>query len=224
MKLSSIDIPDDKNLIILSQPRSGSTWFQSCFPQYNCTEAFNIRYMNMDEQNGKLEFCFRKQPFTASSEETTRLIAQRIEKINKITVPKSLRVHVAQVEDIIGDWITQQNATIISISRKDKIATFKSLCVALQQQKFIGQLSTESFSVNIDERIKKIYYAIYYVPDSAKRIMDSYDINNFYYEDLLTSNLISHNPPVLEQNTKDIVIENWGEILNYLDDNNLLLK
>ena len=223
MKLSSIDIPDDKNLVILSHPRSGSTWFQSCFPQYNCTEAFNIRYMGMYGQDDKLQFAFRSQPFPASPEETTKLIAERIQVISKIAVPKSLRVHIAQVENIIGDWIEQQNATIVTISRRDKLATFKSLCVALQHQKFIGHLPVNSVRINVDERIKKIYYAIYYVPDAAKRILDTHDVKHFYFEDLLSYGLDSNNPHVVEQNTKEIVIENWEEILNYLADNNLTL-
>ena len=223
MKISTIDIPDDKNLVILSHPRSGSTWFQSCFPQYNCTEAFNIRYMNMDERDAKLNFSFRNQPLQLSPTETTQFIAHRIGAIDKISVPKSLRVHIAQVEDIISDWIEQQNATIVTISRRDKLATFKSLCVALQHQKFIGHLPSDSVRINVDERIKKIYYAIYYVPESAKRILDTHDVKHFYCEDLLSYGLVSHNPPVVEQNTKEITIENWEEILSYLDKNNLKL-
>ena len=223
MKISTIDIPDDKNLVILSHPRSGSTWFQSCFPQYNCTEAFNIRYMSMRQQDSKLLFAFRNQPLPITPEQTTIMIKERIGVIDKIVEPKSLRVHIAQVEDIIGDWIEQQNATIVTISRRDKLATFKSLCVALQHQKFIGHLPSDSVRINVDERIKKIYYAIYYMPDSAKRILDTHDVKHFYFEDLLSYGLVSHNPPVVEQNTKEITIENWEEILSYLDNNNLKL-
>ena len=44
-------IDSNKSVIIFSHPRSGSTWFQDGFSQYNLSELFNI-YLKYTINNG----------------------------------------------------------------------------------------------------------------------------------------------------------------------------
>jgi len=227
MFVSSIDIPDDKNVVILSHPRSGSSWFQSCLPHYNCFEAFNTKFMDIKQLSinpPKFSFPVRSESNNLSSEETTNLIIKRMKMLELIKSPISVKVHYSYMENIIADWIIKQNPTVIDIARKDKISTFKSLCISLYYKKFYNNHPTDPIKITVDDNIKKIHSSIYSIPESAKRILDKFDTKTFYYEDLMTHELTSRNPrPIIQQNTKEIIIENWEEILNYLDRNKLSL-
>ena len=65
-----LDINPDQDVIIISHPRSGSTWLQSCLPHVNCSEPFS-KFVTVNFHNNDVTFNFGA--FTDSADQATWL-------------------------------------------------------------------------------------------------------------------------------------------------------
>lgn len=215
------DIPSDKNVIIISHPRSGSTWLQSCLPHVNCHEPFSpdIDYF-VDETGPNWSLRSRLDNRIVWLSETKK----RIEIVNSVLVPKSVNIQTYQlVNKHVIKWILAQNATIIWLSRLNRLAAFRSLCVSYELNKFIGDYeSNTSIKIPLNDSVMH-YNAIY--NNHAYKVKDklSHLLNiHLRYEDLLSDSALLS--PIKKQNTIDVYISNWEEIMCYLTTNNLLTE
>lgn len=218
-----IEINPNRDVIIISHPRSGSTWLQSCLPHVNCSEPFS-RFMTVSYQDDNISCTLQKTPTPYSSAaEFSAMVSDRVLKLSSITKPKSVKIHsiLLQNQDII-DWINAQDATVVFLERRDKLKAFKSLLIAYKLHAWFGPI-TES-SVNIDINVAAELYNRVNDPNinlNKKKL--THQSQTVYYEDLMSENkLVSSNPPAQIQNTTDVIIENWDEISAYLSSINLI--
>ena len=132
-----LDIDPNRDVIIISHPRSGSTWLQSCLPHVNCSEPFS-RFLKLDFQDNYVDSVLLGEPKQYSALEMDAFVIERTLELSGITKPKSVKIHSFYLKrpDIL-DWINQQNATVVSLERQDKLKAFKSLLVAYSLNAYI---------------------------------------------------------------------------------------
>lgn len=217
-----LHINPDQDVIIISHPRSGSTWLQSCLPHLNCSEPFS-KWLTVDFQGDDITFGQHSEPKHYTDSEFVSLVLDKMSDLSKITKPKSVKIHSFLLNRPgIVNWINEQNATVVCLERRDKLKAFKSLIIAYTLNNWIGPMPKSSVTVDIN-MVADLYKRVVDPNLEANKNKLQHEIQTAYYEDLLLENkLISSNPPALQQHTTHVVIENWDQIHNYMLSTNLI--
>ena len=218
-----LDIDYTRDVIIISHPRSGSSWLQSCFPHVNCFEPFS-RFLTIDFHGEDVHCAVPPTPKEYSSAaEFSAMVADTIGVLSRITKPKSVKIHsiLLQSPDIV-DWINAQDATVIFLERRDKEKTFRSLLIAYSLNRWFGTINESSVTVDITLAVD-LYHRVNDPKIQINKNKLKHNIQTVYYEDLMLENkLVSSNPPAVKQNTTDVVIENWDQIHEWMLSINLI--
>ena len=211
-----LNIDPNRDVIIISHPRSGSMWLQSCLSHVNCFEPFS-KFLKLDFQDDYVDCVLLKQPKEFSPAEMSAFVADRIAGLDGITKPKAVKIHSFYLRrpDILN-WINAQNATVVALERRDKLKAFKSLLVAYSLNAYMGPIDKSSVTVDMN-MAAELYRRIDNPIIESDKTKLKHKIQTVYYEDLMLENkLVSSNPPISQQNTTNTVIENWHEIHNHL--------
>lgn len=215
-----LPIPADRDVIIISHPRSGSNWFQSCLPHVNCFEPFSFDLVDTIPTNN---IVYTTNFATMSYSQRCAVNNQKLSKLDKIDSPKSVKIQYLQLCcPYIIRWIQKQKATLIWLERKNKLAAFKSLCVARASNQWTGGYECNELTVNLADVIPA-YNAIYKLNKNKIERLFGEMIYTTYEDLLLTETLISVNPPVVMQNSSNIKILNWVDVQLTLAANGLTL-
>lgn len=217
-----LDINPDQDVIIISHPRSGSTWLQSCLPHVNCSEPFS-KFVTVNFHGNDVTFDQLPKPTQYSESEYIAFMSDRIAGLSKVTKPKSVKIHSFHLNrpDIV-DWVNSQNATVVFLERRDKLKAFKSLAIAYTLNAWIIPITASSVTVDMDMVGNLLNRVIDPNVESNKNKL-SHKIQTACYEDLVLENkLVSSNPPAHKQNTTDVKIDNWTEIHEYMLSINLI--
>ena len=211
-----------RDVIIIGHPRSGSFWFQSCLPQFNCREAFNTVNLDITGSDGRK---FTMTPYRSvlmDPDQEDKEIQRRMALVDELTVPKSVKIltfqfmyaHRTQWNNNIFDWVDRQDADVIWIKRRDRLAGLKSLLVADALGKYLGPIDDLSVRVDVN-RLPWLLDSIGYHRDQYILDRISQPVEYVYYEDLVADagfdKSLTH---MQEQNTTKVNITNWDEIVS----------
>jgi hypothetical protein len=209
-----------KNIIILSEPRSGSHWFQSClFQHYSLGEFFNVK--NIDHFTLG-EARAHPSPFVSkvySDQEINQKIHLRMSLIPSVKKLFSIKIHTYQLNSLVVDWINGQDASLVFLKRRDRRSGFLSLLIANHIGKYSGKLEPSIISITRAEydECTRVYFSHY---SSIERI--EHGFHPFFYEDLLTMPETTwfkkKGSWMVKQNSSDVVkILNHNEVLSWLE-------
>lgn len=211
-----LDLDSNRDVIIISHPRSGSMWLQSCLPHVNCFEPFS-KFLEVNFQGDYVNCVLLKEPKQYSESEMNAFVADRILRLSNVTKPKAVKIHSFYLRrpDILN-WINAQNATVVVLERRDKLKAFKSLLVAYSLNAYMGPIDKSSVTVDMNMAAELYRWIDNPIIESDKTKL-KHKIQTVYYEDLMLENkLVSSNPPISQQNTTNTVVENWHEIHNHV--------
>ena len=217
-----LDINPDQDVIIISHPRSGSTWLQSCLPHVNCSEPFS-KFVTVNFHGNDVTFDQDPEPTQYSESEFVTMMSDRIAGLSKVSKPKSVKIHSFYLNrpDIV-DWVNSQNATVVFLERRDKLKAFKSLAIAYTLNAWMIPITASSVTVDMD-MVVNLYNRVIDPNVESNKNKLKHKIQTAYYEDLMLENkLVSSNPPAQKQNTTDVTIENWNQIHEYMLSINLI--
>lgn len=222
-------IDSNKSVIIFSHPRSGSTWFQDCLPQYNLSELFNIylRIKNVDINNG-IQYSY--------SHEYNGNVDKNVELNSRFEIYKqflnsygtvSLKIHCHHYNNSIESFLKTLDTQYVLLERRDKNATLWSLLIAwcTLQLHITSNNSKRTQSITISKEVFDQCINILNQCDNDSRIITTiYNPTIIYYEDLLTNKVFDYivpNSTYIIQNAKEYTsIINLDEvnawIINYL--------
>ena len=217
-----LDIDYTRDVIIISHPRSGSSWLQSCFPHVNCFEPFS-RFATVNFNGNNVTFDQNKQSKKYAEGEYVAMVADRIFELSRITSPKSVKVHSFFLNTPrMIDWINSQDATVVFLERRDKLKAFKSLIISYTLNTWVGPITKSSVTADMNV-VVELYKRIFDPHVDWNKTKLKHQFQTVYYEDLILENkLVSSNPPFIKQNTTDVVIENWDQIHDHLVSNKLI--
>jgi Sulfotransferase domain len=217
-----LNINPNRDVIIISHPRSGSTWLQSCLPQVNCFEPFS-KFITINFHGDHVKCTLLKEPMQYSESEFVAMMQDRIQEMSGLTKPKSVKIHSFYLNrpDMM-EWINAQDATVVFLERRDKFKAFKSLLIAYSLHAYIGHIPKSSVTVDMN-MVGELYKRVNDQNLELNKNKLKHQIQTVYYEDLILENkLVSHNPPAVKQNTTDVVIENWEQVHDFMLQNNLI--
>lgn len=216
-----------KDVVLIGHPRSGSFWLQACFPHFNCKETFNIDTIDIVEKQDRClimsDYKIKYLTQTESDLET----AKRIDILNSINVPKIVKILTFQFFYSFGnvcnqrifDWVNNQDANFYWIKRKDRLASLRSLIIADAAGKFIGDIPVNEVVADI-KKLPLLLSALSYDKDSVIREKIAKPIEFVYFEDLLADQSFDKSLTYYkEQNTKNVVIKNWDQVLEAIPSN-----
>lgn len=207
-------IDKNKDVIIISHPRSGSNWFQSSLEHFNSREIFSL--------NSNFTGEIRNRTFVMSKYSDIKLqnsvIYDRIKLLNSITEPKSVKIHTFHFNEEILNWLYKQSCTVVWLERKDKLAAFKSLLIAKTLNQFVGPVTAKSVNVTLHDI--NYWYRLINTPVELINNIKSHiatDINYVFYEDMINDSYFDNKKSwVSRQFTTDVAIENWDDICKEL--------
>jgi LPS sulfotransferase NodH len=214
----------DRNVLILSEPRSGSHWFQSCLPgHYSLGEFFNVRNIEKFDFKENHAEPGRYLERDLSTEREAELLTERFAVCREFPRPYSVKVHKHQLNDAIVAWINGGDARLVLLERRDKVRALNSLLIANHLKKFMGTLTPSTIRVtrkNFDESITALW------GHEAKLRKISRPWNAIFYEDMLVrEKSVDFDPGrswVVNQFSRhQVQIENWLEVMDWLAAENL---
>ena len=216
-------IDSNKSVIIFSHPRSGSTWFQDGFSQYNLSELFNI-YLKYTINNG---IHFSYSPAYCGNTDKNIELHNRFEIYNQFVEQYgavSVKLHCNHYNDTIGSFLKTIDTHYILLERRDKIKTLWSLLIAwctLELHITTVITSKNQKSVTISKDVFDQCVNILKQCDNNSRIIISkYNPTIIYYENLLNDqypNWWTPNSRYLIQNAKEYTnIINVDEVNNWI--------
>ncbi len=218
---TQMKINPSQDVIIIGHPRSGSFWFQSCLPQFNCREAFNTVNLDITGSDGRK---FTMTPYRSvlmDPAQEDQEIQRRIRLVNELEVPKSVKIltfqfmyaHRTQWNENVFHWVDQQDADIVWIKRRDRLAGLKSLLIADALGKYLGPI--DDLTVTIDlARVPWILDSIGYHRDQYILDRINRNVEYVYYEDLVADpNFDKSLTHMQEQNTTRVNIANWQQVV-----------
>lgn len=204
-----------KSVIILSHPRSGSTWIQDSLPQFNLSELFTmycgiksvdintgIRYNYSNVANTDLAYRFK-------------LFDEFMQHHKAISV----KTHLHLLTEEICEFFAKRDLQYILLERKNKRDTFWSLLIALNTFELHNTINKK----NINVSISSIDDAIYIMKECDRKIVSISEMFNptkIYYEDMIDlpkSDWYNPSTKYVIQDAKNIVtIDNLNEVMDYL--------
>ena len=220
-------LDSSKSVIIFSHPRSGSTWFQGGFPQYNLSELFDI-YLKYNVTNGI--HCSYSPAYCGNPDKSIEL-HNRFEIYNQFVEQYgavSVKLHCNHYNDTIGSFLETLDIQYVLLERWDKIKTLWSLLIALSTFKFhiTTVTSKKQQSVTISKEVfDDCVNVLKQSDDNSRMIISKYNPTIIYYEDLLNGQYPNGwvpNNGYLIQNAKeytDIInldeVNDWMNEINY---------
>lgn len=216
-------IDPTKNLIILTHPRSGSTWFQSKLSHFNCHELFNlgVRFHYTPKGPKAIEFGLK----LTKDELQNRIRAFNHYKKQYRTV--SIKIHLNQLHDGITDFIKSEDFEIIDLRRRDIPSALMSYIIAVNTQEWTGEIQKRNIKIDYDQFCHVIES---FQQCKLNNIMFHNlfpNIKTIYYEDSMHWNVSSYwkfKSWIRKQDAKSItVIENldalnrWISALDYTE-------
>ena len=210
----------NKDITLISHPRSGSYWLQSCFPHYNCREGLNVHIVYSPEDRFN-EVQSNFTPINATLME--QALTARINLIDSIKQPKCVKIHTSYINSRILDWINSQDSKIVWLTRRDKLAAFRSLLIADVTHRYWGTHDRKTIKVDLS-RVLKIYSILFDESrdEFIKRNLNR-EIEYVCYEDLLSDPTFVETF-MIKQDSNNVVIENWQCVIDYLNHHNLLME
>lgn len=204
-----------KSVIILSHPRSGSTWIQDSLPQFNLSELFTmycgiksvdintgIRYNYSNVANTDLAYRFK-------------LFDEFMQHHKAISV----KTHLHLLTEEICEFFAKRDLQYILLGRKNKRDTFWSLLIALNTFELHNTINKK----NINVSISSIDDAIYIMKECDRKIVSISEMFNptkIYYEDMIhlpKSDWYNPSTKYVIQDAKNVVtIDNLNEVMDYL--------
>jgi hypothetical protein len=218
-----MNINKDRDMIIIGHPRSGSFWLQSCMPHFNCRELFNTVNFDIVGKNEKQLLISSYKSVLLDEQHEDEEIRKRIELLSTINVPKVTKIltfqfqyaHRTKWNSTIFDWVNSQDADVVWIKRKDKLASFKSLLVADSLGKYIGPIGASECTVDI-QRLPWLIDSLSYDKDTYIREQLNKDIHDVWYEELLDDSSFKNTSSMVVQKSSEVTITNWQEVVNSL--------
>jgi hypothetical protein len=212
----AFNLDTNKSVIILSHPRSGSTWIQDSLPHFNLSELFTmycgikqvdmdtgIKYNYSNTANNDLEYRFE-------------LFDKFVERHKAVSV----KTHLHLLTEPLCKFFEQRDLQYVFLERKNKRDTFWSLLIALNTLEFHNTITKKNIVIpthSIDDalQIMKEYY------NKMDMIRIRFNPIEIYYEDMLTLPETSWWKPSTKyvvQNAKEVItIENINEVTDYLN-------
>jgi len=209
----TIDIT--RPIVILSHPRSGSTWIQDSLPQFNLSELFTmycgIKSVNLDTG---IQYNYST---TAANDLDYRfdLFDMFLEKHKAISV----KTHLHLLTEPICDFFEKKDLQYILLKRKNKRDTFWSLLIALNTLELHNTINKKSIRVT-NALIDDALYILDQCDKNTEMVTNKFNPLKICYEDMLTlpkNNWWKPSNKYVIQNAKDVVtIENINEVTEYL--------
>lgn len=205
----------NKSVIILSHPRSGSTWIQDSLPQFNLSELFTMYcgIKSVDINTG-----IRYNYSTIANTD----IDYRFELFDKFTKEHqaiSVKTHLHLLTEQLCMFFAERDLQYLLLERKNKRDTFWSLLIALNTLELHNTINKK----NINVSISSIDDAIYIMKECDRKIVSiskMFNPTKIYYEDMIAlpkSEWWNPSAKYVVQDAKNIVtIENITEVMNYL--------
>lgn len=220
-------LEQDKNVVIIAHPRSGSYWFQSLFKQFFALETFNLTDWDIDRiENNRFHIRNSGKKAALDSVSEHEAYLERLLWLGKVPENKTIKVltyqfqhsYNRQYNQDIFDYVNNMDSKVYWIKRRDRLASIHSYLVAKTLFAWIGKIEATEIEVNLDH-LPFMEYALSY--DKDQYVMDNihHDIEHVVYEDLLedesVKNLMTFMP---RQDSKKVLIKNWDEVLDNLSD------
>lgn len=218
-----MNINKDKDIIIIGHPRSGSFWLQSCMPHFNCREAFNTVNFDIVGQNEERLLISSYKSVLLDEQAEDIEIEKRIQILDSIKVPKVTKILTFQFQyayrtkwnEKIFDWVNKQDADIFWIKRRDKLASLRSILIADALGKYMGPIGATQCTVDV-KRLPWLIDSLSYDKDEYIRNHLNKPIVDVYYEDLLNDPSFNNTSTMVVQNSSEVTITNWDEVVNNL--------
>lgn len=227
----------DKNIFIISHPRSGGTWLRKGFSKhYNLSELFNnLQSIKID----KTQIIQNKPDLTKNVNDP---IIERIMIYNALSKVEKTAVGVhtySLTNKELLNFVTKESKDIdknffIFLERQNKLNVFMSFLIAYKTNNWFKQKNQEEESLinNLTIEPEKVYKVLTMLEkfeqdkDYFKKLFNATPL---YYEDLLNepeSEIWSPNKPdITIQNEKSkIKIDNYEEIINLIKNSDFKVK
>lgn len=213
-------INPDKSLILITHPRSGSTWFQDKLTQFNLWELFNlgIKWNHTPD---------RPLLISTSNQINVNEIPNRIQAFynyQSTKGPVSAKIHLNQLHDGLVEFIQKNDFELVDLRRKDVKAILVSYVIATVTKEWVGKIRTHTITINKED----FDIAVGGLVSSKKNNILMHElfphIKTFYYEDCLSwepSDWWKSSSRILKQNAKSITtITNVDELDGWINDVN----
>lgn len=205
----------NKSVIILSHPRSGSTWIQDSLPQFNLSELFTmycgiksvdmdtgIRYNYSTVANTDLDYRF-----------------ELFDTFNDKHKAISVKTHLHLLTDSICEFFAERDLQYILLERKNKRDTFWSLLIALNTLELHNTVYKKNISVNLSS-IDDAIHIMKKCDNKIATVSEMFNPIKIYYEDMIDfpkSEWWNPSTRYIVQDAKNVVtIENLTEVTDYL--------
>lgn len=205
-----------KSVIILSHPRSGSTWIQDSLPQFNLSELFTmycgiksvdidtgIRYNYSTIANRDLDYRF-----------------ELFDKFKDKHKAISVKTHLHLLTDQLCEFFAERDLQYLLLERKNKRDTFWSLLIALNTLELHNTINKKNINVSLSS-IDDAVYIMRECDNKIKTVCERFNPIKIYYEDMIQLPKSEwYNPSnkyIIQDAKTKVTIDNLTEVLNYLD-------
>lgn len=205
----------NKSVIILSHPRSGSTWIQDSLPQFNLSELFTmycgiksvdmdtgIRYNYSTVANTDIDYRF-----------------ELFDTFNDKHKAISVKTHLHLLTDSICEFFAERDLQYILLERKNKRDTFWSLLIALNTLELHNTVHKKNISVSLSS-IDNAIHIMKKCDNKITTVSKRFNPIKIYYEDMIVlpkSEWWNPSTRYIVQDAKNVVtIENLTEVTDYL--------
>lgn len=218
-------INKDKDVVIIANPRSGSYWFQSLFPHFNCLETFNLTDWDIEKiMDGGFNITNLKK--NAKFDEASELAEfnLRLDWLSKVNKPKCIKILTRQFQHSyknefnqnVFDYINNLDCEVYWLKRKDRLASLHSYLIAKTLSKWVGPINATEITVDMSI-LPVAEYNLSYEKDSYIAENVHKEITHVFYEELLEK-FHDNTSYVPRQHSERVTIKNWDEVLHNLSD------
>lgn len=206
----------NKSVIILSHPRSGSTWIQDSLPQFNLSELFTmycgiksvdintgIRYNYSTTANTDIDYRFN-------------LFDKFSEKHKAISV----KTHLHLLTNQLCEFFAERDLQYILLERKNKRDTFWSLLIALNTLELHNTVNKRNTKISLSS-INDAIHIMKKCDNKISTVSNMFNPIKIYYEDMIClpkSEWWNPSNKYIVQDAKNVItIENLNEVTDYLN-------
>lgn len=201
------NIDPDKPIVILSHPRSGSTWIQDSLPQFNLSELFTMYcgIKSVDIHNG-IRYSYLSDPAND--------LDYRFKLFNmfqKHHIAISVKVHLHLLTDQICDFFESKDLQYVLLKRKNDIDTFWSLLIALNTLEFHNTVSTTDIIVSRQSFIDAIQ-----IMNKCENRIDQVK-KRFKPIEIIYEDMIQVSPSAIWNPSSNYIVQNAKEKVNIIN-------
>jgi hypothetical protein len=174
-------IDPHKSVIILSHPRSGSTWFQWNLQHKNLWELFNWG-ISFEYTDTNIKFLNNKNHYVKPD-----IIYERIDaftRYEKLSGPVSAKYHTLDYDAELIKFFIEKKLQVVSITRNNLSDVIWSYCIAVETNEWLGKIKTQTLIIT-RKKFDSVINMLQNCRKNLNTIKQQVNTIDIVYEDLL---------------------------------------